>query len=124
MAVVAPQGYVLGGAGPLAPLQVPLGATGVNSANPNNFPVYVKVTGGTVSNITVNGVSQTPTSGTFLLNAGANLNITYSVAPTVATYSTGLTPANSYPFTDPVFQTFTVQQYLQVPGVNPSGTYD
>lgn len=126
MAVIAPQGFVVGpGAGPSSPLAIPLGATTVNSTNPNNFPVYLTIAGGTVTVITINGTATGVTSGTFLVNPSGLVNLTYSVAPTTfRTISTGLTPANSYPFTDPVFQLFTVQQNLQVTGVNPAGTYD
>jgi hypothetical protein len=30
----------------------------------------------------------------------------------------------NYPWTDPIFQNFEVQQYLSVSGVNPAQTYD
>jgi hypothetical protein len=106
------------------PLAIPLGLTTVNSVNPNAFGVYLQVAGGTVTNITVNGVSQgAVVTGTFLVNPSANVNLTYSVAPTTfKTYSAGLPQANTYPFTDPVYQKFTVQQYLTQPGVNPATT--
>lgn len=31
---------------------------------------------------------------------------------------------SNYPFSDPIFQNFEVQQYLTVSGVNPAQTYD
>lgn len=42
----------------------------------------VNVTGGTVTAITVDGVSALLTSGTFIVPAGRNITLTYSVAPT------------------------------------------
>ena len=44
-------------------------------------------------------------AGTFLVNPGANVNVSYSVAPTtLRTVPTGLPQANAYPFIDPVYQ--------------------
>lgn len=37
--------------------------------------------------------------------------------------TTGMPTPTCYPFSDPVFQNFEVQQYLQVSGVNPAQTY-
>lgn len=107
-----------------APLPVPLGATGVNSANPNPFPVYVIVAGGTITaNTVVNGVSTGVHAGTFLVNPGGTVNITYSSALTLTTTATGLSSPAAYPLSDPVFQNFTAQQYLTVGGaVNPGAT--
>jgi hypothetical protein len=57
------------------------------------------------------------------VNAGGTVNVTYSSAPTLTTTPTGQTPASSYPFTDPIFQNYQVQQYLFVGGaVNPNTT--
>jgi hypothetical protein len=107
------------------PFPIPLGLTTVNSVNPNVFGVYLMIAGGTVTNVTVNGVSQgTVVAGTFLVNPGANVNLTYTVAPTTfRTAPTGLPQANTYPFTDPVYQVgFTAQQNLTQPGVIPFAT--
>lgn len=135
MAVVAPQGDQTGAAGtgsPRAPIGVPTAATTVASTNPNNFPVYVTVStsAATVTVIAVNGVTvpgvtaTTTVPATVLVPGSGTITCTYaSGAITYKTYSTGLPAANDYPFTDPVFQNFTVQQYLTVAGVNASGTY-
>ena len=102
-----------GNSGNSVPIPIPLGATTVNGVNPNNFSVYLTIAGGTVTNITVNAVSQgAVVAGTFTVNPGANVNLTYSAAPTTfRTVATGLTLVNSYPFTSPEFQAFTAQQY-------------
>jgi hypothetical protein len=109
------------------PFPIPLGATTVNSANPNTYGVFLKVTPGTatISNITIGGVSQgSVVAGTFLVPATGNVNLAYSGGtPGLFTYSTGLAPPTSYPWTDPMFQLgFHVQQYLQVTGVTASVT--
>jgi hypothetical protein len=115
-----------GGASPSSPLSIPLGATTVNSTNPNNFPVYLKIAPGTatISNITIGGISQgAVVAGTFMVPANGNVNLSYTVStPILTTFSTGLTPATSYPFTDPNYQQFHVQQYLQLAGVSPAVT--
>lgn len=112
-----------GGAGPSSPLPVPLGATTVSSVNPNNFAVFLKISPGTatITNITIGGASQgAVVAGKFLVPANGTVNITYSGTPNLSTFSTGLTPPTSYPFTEPIYgQAFTPQQFLQVPGVNP-----
>jgi hypothetical protein len=109
------------------PLPIPLGATTVNSANPNTYGVFLKVTPGTatITNITIGGVSQASVvAGTFMVPANGNVNLTYSAGtPALFTYSTGLAPPTSYPWTDPMFQLgFTVQQFLQVTGITPAVT--
>lgn len=57
-------------------------ATGVAEDNPNPFPVTVYVTGGTVTEIAVNGVNTGLDAGTFRVPAGGSITLTYSVAPT------------------------------------------
>jgi len=57
-------------------------ASTVNETNTNPKPVTVYVRGGTVTNITVDGVALGFTSGTFRVNSGGTIAITYSVAPT------------------------------------------
>src|SRR5487761_1655785 len=98
------------------PLAIPLGATTVNSTNPNSFGVFLKIAAGTATifNSTIAGTSQGAViAGTFLVPASGTVNLTYSGGtPVLTTFSTGLTPPVSYPFTDPVFQNFTVQQFL------------
>lgn len=58
------------------------GATGVAVANPNPVAQSVTVSGGTVTGISVNGVSTGQTSGTFTVPVGGTISIAYSVAPT------------------------------------------
>lgn len=57
--------------------------------NTSGQPVAVTVSGGTVTAIAVNGVTQSTngtnaTSGTFVVPAGQAITITYSVSPTVS----------------------------------------
>jgi hypothetical protein len=54
----------------------------VPATNTNPFPVSVVVTGGTVTVISVGGVSTGLTSGTVVVPAGSTIAITYSVVPT------------------------------------------
>jgi hypothetical protein len=53
---------------------------------PYPYPVTIIVYGGTVSDISIRGLSTGLTSGTFYLYPGDTLTITYSVAPTVKIY--------------------------------------
>lgn len=64
---------------------VVLGASTVATQNLNTFPVLVTVAGGTVTVIVVNGITTNATSGTFLLEPGWTIALTYSVAPTTFT---------------------------------------
>ena len=64
---------------------VTLAATGVAAPNPNPVPVSVTVSGGTVTGISISGVSTGQTSGTFTVPAGGTIAVTYSVAPTTFT---------------------------------------
>lgn len=50
----------------------------------NNFgvTVYVTITGGTLSNVSVNGVTVGTTDGTYPVTAGGTISVTYTVAPT------------------------------------------
>jgi hypothetical protein len=61
---------------------VPL--TTVPVQNTNAYPVDVTITGGTVTSVTVNGVQVGTGDGTYLVNSGNTIAITYSVAPTWA----------------------------------------
>jgi len=60
-----------------------LGATGVAVPNPNPVAVSATISGGTVTGISVSGVSTGQTSGTFTIPPGGSLTVTYSVAPTL-----------------------------------------
>jgi hypothetical protein len=59
-------------------------ASTVTATNPNPFPVFVAVTGGTVTVISVGGSATGLTSGTVIVPAGATVAVTYSAAPTWA----------------------------------------
>lgn len=61
-------------------------ATGVDLTVANNFKTGYIIYNGTVSKITKNGVDQRITDGTFLLDHGDTLNITYTVAPSFIQY--------------------------------------
>lgn len=52
--------------------------------NTNKWAVFVTITGGTLSNVVVNGVSVGTTAGTYVVPAGQTISITYSVAPSWA----------------------------------------
>jgi hypothetical protein len=64
---------------------ITLAATGVAAPNPNPVPVSATVSGGTVTGISISGVSTGQTSGTFTVPAGGTIAVTYSVAPTLTT---------------------------------------
>lgn len=57
-------------------------SSGVAQANTFTTPVRVFVSGGTVTNVAVDGAQTGLTSGAFLLNPGETITLTYSVAPT------------------------------------------
>jgi hypothetical protein len=61
---------------------VPSSTTPVTNAN--NWPVFVTITGGTLSSVKINGLQVGTTAGTYVLPAGSNISITYTVAPTWA----------------------------------------
>lgn len=73
-----------------------IGASPSTYVNTNSVPVNVTVSGGTVTTIAVNGQTITGvTSGTFTLQPGSYITVTYTVAPTTYTIvnalsSTGL----------------------------------
>ena len=52
--------------------------------NTNKWAVFVTITGGTLTNVLVNGVSAGTTAGTYVVPASQTIAITYSVAPTWA----------------------------------------
>lgn len=58
-------------------------------------------------------------AGTYLVPAGGTISCIYgSGTVTYVTTATGIAPPTGYPYSDPIFQNFNVQQYLTVPGVN------
>jgi hypothetical protein len=52
--------------------------------NSNAWPVFVTITGGTLTQVFVNGVQVGTTAGTYVVPANGTISITYSVAPTWA----------------------------------------
>lgn len=84
------------GAGVSAP-SVPASLTPVTNASP--MPITVVITGGTMTNVTIRGVTVGTGAGTYTLPAGASITLTYTVAPT---------------WTWTVSTAFGAQAYLQV----------
>jgi hypothetical protein len=84
------------GAGVTAP-SVP--ASGTPVTNPSPMPATVVISGGTMSNVVINGVSVGTGAGTYTLPQGATITLTYTVAPT---------------WTWTVSTAFGAQMYLQV----------
>lgn len=133
MAVLAPQAGILGPNGPNAPAPVPVGATTVNTTNPNQFAVNVtptnSVSNATITSVSVNNVQVATVGGTLILvPAGGTIKCTYASGTLTYPIVAGNPQANpvttgQYPYTDPVFQNFTAQQYLTQPGVNASTTF-
>jgi hypothetical protein len=131
MAVTSWSAGELGPNGPQAPLPVPVGSTTVDTTNPNPFPVVVTPKN-TTSNATITSVSindtQVQTTGGVAVTVppGGKIKCTYASGTTTYPITVGAIPVlmGQYPFTDPVFQNFTTQQYLTQTGVNASGTFD
>lgn len=84
------------GQGVAAPA-VPASGTPVTNSSP--IAVSVVITGGTMTNVVINGVSVGAGAGTYNLPAGASITLTYTVAPT---------------WTWTVSTAFGLQAYLQV----------
>jgi hypothetical protein len=84
------------GAGVAAP-SVPASLTPVTNTSP--MPVTVVITGGTMTNVSIGGVTVGSGAGTYTLPAGAAITLTYTVAPT---------------WTWTVSTAFGAQMYLQV----------
>lgn len=59
---------------------VPLSGTPVTNTSP--LPATVVVSGGTGTNVAINGVNQGTFDGTYTIVSGATITLTYSVAPT------------------------------------------
>lgn len=133
MAILAPQAGILGPNGPNAPAPVPVGATTVNTTNPNQFAVNVtptnSVSNATITSVSVNNVQVATVGGvTVLVPIGGTIKCTYASGTLTYPLAVGNPQANpvntaQYPYTDPVFTQFTAQQFLTQPGVNASGTY-
>ncbi|HEY5989174.1 MAG TPA: hypothetical protein VIV12_22755 [Streptosporangiaceae bacterium] len=93
-------GAVVTGAPSLFIATFTIGATGVAVANPNPVPVSVTISGGTVTGISISGVSTGQTSGTFTVPVGGTISVTYSVAPTFTVAD--IAPAAGNPFVNSV----------------------
>ena len=76
----ATNGTALDGGGGFASPSVPASATPVT--NTSSLPATVVVTGGTVSNVSVNGVTVGTGDGTYTVPPGQSVTLTYSAAPT------------------------------------------
>lgn len=72
-----------------------LAATGVASVNPNPVPVSVTISGGTVTQIAINGSNTGQTSGTFTVPVAGSITVTYSVGPTFTVAD--IAPVAGYP---------------------------
>lgn len=129
MAIVPPQGGILGPYGPNAPQPVPVGATTINTTNPNAFAVNVTPTN-SVSNATITSVSvqnvQIATAGGIAVTVppGGTIKCTYASGTTTYATTGGAATINPqvYPFTDAVFQSYTAQQNLNYGvGTGPGG---
>lgn len=79
-------------------------SSGSPVTNTYNVTVYVTITGGTISNVLVNGSSVGTTDGTYPVPAGQTISITYSVAPTWNWFALGAehTVLSSFPSADTV----------------------
>jgi hypothetical protein len=62
---------------------ITVGASPFSYTNGDGFEEYVVVSGGTVSAITLDGISTGQTAGVFILGVGDTLEVTYSAAPTM-----------------------------------------
>jgi hypothetical protein len=129
MAVVPERG-ILGPFGPDAPQGVPVGATTVNTTNPNAFAVTVtptnSVSNATITNVKVNGVTVGAVGGVpYTVPANGTISCTYaSGTTTYVTTGNGVSPSivSQYPFTSAEFQNYTAQQNLNYgTGVGPGG---
>lgn len=59
-------------------------ASTVAQSNPNPFTVQVVISGGTMTNVSVNGTTAGTGAGTYLVPAFGSITMTYTVAPTWA----------------------------------------
>jgi hypothetical protein len=71
-------------------------ASTVAVVNPAPIPVSVVITGGTMTNVSINGVTAGTGAGTYTLPQGASITMTYTVAPTWAWTATSAFGAQAY----------------------------
>lgn len=64
--------------------------------NPAPIPVTVVITGGTMTNVSINGVTVGTGAGTYTLPQGATITLTYTVAPTWTWTPTSAYGAQAY----------------------------
>lgn len=68
----------------------PLPTSATPSVNNSGLDLAISISGGTVSNISFNGISTGQTSGVFSFPLGTQLTITYTVAPTLISWPTSI----------------------------------
>lgn len=115
------------------PTQPPVQASTVATQNNNTYPVNVVISGGTVTGVTIEGVSAGTGDGTYLVQPGNSIFITYSVAPTwvwsnananVAAVPPGqYVNAGFYPSTKSIFCQPGEQIYAQIQGATIGNQY-
>lgn len=69
---------------PAAITTPPVPASTVAQQNTNQFAVQVVISAGTITNVSVNGITVGTAAGTYTVPANGAISITYSVAPTWA----------------------------------------
>lgn len=69
---------------PPVPSTPAIPASTTNVQNTNSFPVTVVITGGTMTNVSVQGQTVGTGAGTYLVPSGQVISMTYTVAPTWA----------------------------------------
>lgn len=57
-------------------------ATNTPVTNNNGWPVFVTITGGTLTSVKVNGTQVGTAAGTYVVPAGQTISVTYTLAPT------------------------------------------
>lgn len=70
------------GGAPLNPVTPAIPASGTAVTNTGTAPISVYLSGGTVTQVTVNGLATGLTSGLFILAPQTSIVLSYSVAPT------------------------------------------
>lgn len=86
----------------VVPVTPAVPATTVAAQNTNAYPVQVVITGGTLTAVVVGGTTVGTAAGTYVVNPGSAISITYSAAPTWAWTAEGGSPT----VTLPVMHTF------------------
>lgn len=79
------------------PSQPAVPASTVAVQNTNSYPVNVVISGGTITQVLVNGIVVGTGAGTYLVSSGGSISITYSVAPTWVWSNANPAPASQLP---------------------------